>query len=300
MKRLCLTGLCVVCMSVHMYGQPIPFGTTVPPNGPVLDIMKILSAIESGYTMYQQLQAAYNMIKSNYDKLKQQMKNFESFDFKNMDAMDPLGSWRSLMTYADRMATYEENMERIIKRKDIKIGNGSYSLGDLFMSNPVTTAEGLGTDAFTYVAVDPFEKNLTSRERAIYNQRFGMSYAHSMRFAKLGEALQKKAAQTNAYSNEWQKGLGEDRERLQKLMNDGFGNDGQMQQQQLANAQMQGMAQDLKTSAKVLEDFSSMYAMEASQSQEVRKADQERRNTSYIDMPDSFIEMMKIDHSQLE
>jgi len=290
MKKSVLVGVLVVGMGFHGFAQGFP----------VIDITGVLTAIENGYTLYEQLQAAYNNIKANYDQLKQTIKNFESFDMNNLDAKDPLGSWRSLMTYADRMLTYEENMERIIKRKDIKIGNGSYSFEDIFTSSPSDTAKNMLVDGGTFVAVDPFEKKLTDREKAMFNQRYGLSYGRYMRYSKMTEMIQKKAAQSAAYSNEWQKGLGEDRQRLQTLMNDGFENDSAVKQLQLQNAQMQGQAQDIKTITKTLGDIATLQALNAAQAQEQTKMEQESRNSTSLDLSEGFVEMLKIDNSKLE
>ncbi len=81
---------------------------------PVIDITGIITAIENGYTMVKQLYATYDNIKTSYDQLQQQIKSFESFDISTLDARDPLGAWRSINTYADRMLTYEQNIQAIL------------------------------------------------------------------------------------------------------------------------------------------------------------------------------------------
>jgi conjugal transfer/entry exclusion protein len=230
---------------------------------PVIDITNVIQAIQNGYTLVEQLNAMYTYIKTSYDQLQRQIKNFESFDFKSLNAKDPLGSWKSIMTYGNRMITYEENIEEIINRKDIKIGEGAYSLGDIFMT-PKNAMLGMTIDGLSFV-YDPFEKRLSTEEKAVFHQKFGMSYGHYMRINHLGEAIKKKSAEIAGYSDSLQKNLAEDREKLEAIASDLFDSESTIQQQQINNALMAILAQDMKTQSYLLSEIATQLAMSATQ-----------------------------------
>jgi len=259
---------------------------------PVIDVSNLVSAIENGYTMVEQLQAMYNNIKISYDQLQQQIKNFESFDFKSLDAKDPLGSWKSINTYANRMMTYEQNIESIINRKDIKIGNGSYSLGDIFTTPPAETMQSMTMDAVGFTMLDPFERKLTTEEKAAFHQKYGMSYGNYMRINHLGEMLKKKSAEVAGYSDSLQKNLAEDREKLDKISGDVFENDSAVQQQQINNAVLTIMAQDMKTQANLLGSIAGQLAMNSSQAQLEKQAMQDELNINDLGLSDGLIKML--------
>jgi conjugal transfer/entry exclusion protein len=260
---------------------------------PVIDITNILASIENGYTLVQQLEAMYNNIKNSYQQLQRQIKNFESFDFSQLDARDPLGSWRSIMTYADRMMTYEENIEGILNNRNLKIGNDAYSLTDIFTSNPIDTAYGMAQEGVGFVAVDPFERKLTAEEKAVFHSKYGMSYGHYMRYNQIGEALQKKAAESVAYTQGMQENINEDRERLDRIVEQDADSESIVKQQQKANSILAVLAQDTKTQANILAKMGEMIGSMAAQNQEERKARMEERNTNDLDLAEGLVKMIE-------
>ena len=259
---------------------------------PVMDISNIVASLQNGYTMIQQLQALYSTIKTSYDQLQQQIKSFESFDFNSLDARDPLGSWRSLNTYANRMITYEGNIESIINRKDIKIGGSSYSLGDLFTAPPPKTVRNMAVEGFNFVAIDPFEKKLSPEERAAFHQRYGMTYGNSTRLRQMGESLQKKAAEIVGYSTSLQHNLEEDREKLSSITSDLFDSESTVQQQQINNAVMSIMAQDVKTQANLLGSIAQQIAVSTAQIQLEKQALMDEININDLNFADGLLKML--------
>ena len=258
---------------------------------PVIDITAIIAAIENGYTLTQELQTMYETLKTSYDQLQKQIKSFESFDFNALDAKDPLGSWRSLTTYANRMMTYEQNIESIINKKDIKIGNGSYSLGDIFKS-PAGATESMVTGGVHYL-FDPLETKLSPAEKAAFHQKYGMSYGNYMRISQMREMLQKKSAEVVGYSGSLQKDLAEDRERLSNIASETNGSESIVQQQQVNNAVLSIMAQDIKTQANLLEDIATQLATAAAQAQMEKQAQMEELNINSLGVADGFLKMLE-------
>jgi conjugal transfer/entry exclusion protein len=259
---------------------------------PVIDMTNLVTAIENGYTMVQQLQTMYSNLKTSYDQLQQQIKNFESFDFNSLNAQDPLGSWRSINTYANRMMTYEQNIESIINRKDIKIGNGSYSLGDIFTTPPGNTMQSMAMDGVSFTMIDPFERKLTTEEKAAFHQKYGMSYGNYMRINHMGEMLKKKSAEVVGYSDSLQKNLAEDREKLDSISGDLFGSESAVQQQQINNALLAIMAQDIKTQANLLGKIAGQFAVNSSQILLEKQAMQDEKNINDLGLSGGFMKML--------
>jgi conjugal transfer/entry exclusion protein len=282
MKKKMVVLVLVFAGSLNVFGQGYP----------VIDITNILASIENGYTLVQQLEAMYNNIQNAYKQLQQQIKSFESFDINQLDARDPLGSWRSIMTYADRMMTYEENIESIMNNKNLKIGNDAYSLTDIFTSNPIDTAYGMAQEGVGFVAVDPFERKLTPQEKAAFHSKYGMSYGHYMRYNAIGEALQKKGAESVAYMRAMQENINEDRERLDNIVAEDADADSIIKQQQRTNAIMAVQAQDSKTQGQILAKIGEMMGAMATQNQEERKARQEEKNSNDLDLAEGLVNMI--------
>jgi conjugal transfer/entry exclusion protein len=259
---------------------------------PVIDVTNLATALENGYTMSQQLQTMYNTLKTSYDQLQQQIKSFESFDFKSLNAQDPLGSWKSINTYANRMMTYEQNIESIINKKDIKIGNGAYSLADVFTAPPGKTMQNMAIDGLSFVAIDPFESKLTLEEKAVFHQKYGMSFGNYMRINQMGEMLKNKSAEVVGYSDSLRKNLAEDRERLDSISGDLFDSESAVQQQQINNAVLTVMAQDMKTQAKLLGNIAEQLAMNSSQALLEKQAMQDELNINDLGFADGLIKML--------
>ncbi|MDR0474751.1 MAG: hypothetical protein LBH43_13895 [Treponema sp.] len=258
---------------------------------PVLDVTNLATAIESGFTMVQQLQTMYNSLKTSYDQLQQQIKNFETFDINSLNARDPLGSWKSITTYADRMKAYEENIASIINKKDIKVGNGSYSLTDIFTTPPAQAMQ-MAMDGLNFTFIDPFENKLTPEERAAFHRKYGMSFGNHMRIQQVGEMLQKKAAEVVGYSGSLQKNLTEDRGKLGEIAKDLFGSESIVQQQQINNAVLSTMAQDMKTQANLLGNIAEQLAMNMSQTVMEKKAMLDEKNINSLNFADGLLKML--------
>jgi hypothetical protein len=211
---------------------------------PVIDFTNIIASIENGFTLYEQVQQMYNQLETSYRNLEQTIKGFEAFDFNNLDPKDPLGTWRNIMTYGNRQMNLVNNIERIMNTKNMKIGNQSFSLSDIY-SNPsnVVTIASKGVD---FVVVDPFERELTDQEKARFHQRYGMSYGNYMRYAAIGNAIDEKAQEIMAFAAANNESLQDDAEKL-----DGMGEQikaaegSQVKQGAVTNALLQFVGEQL-------------------------------------------------------
>jgi hypothetical protein len=256
----------------------------------VMDVSAIAAAIQNGFTMTETLQTMYASIQTSYEQLQQHIKNYKSFDFNQIDVKGAAGAWNSLNTYSDRIKAYEQNIESIINKKDIKIGNGSYSLGDIFVS-PNKTMQSMVADGLGYV-LDPLEAKLTPQERALFHQKYGMSFGKFTRIGELGEKLKNKSAEVVGYSTSLQKNLGEDREALNNITKELYGSESIIQQQQINNAVMSTMAQDVKTQAKLLGDIAQQLATSFSQAQMMKEAMQEEININDLEISEGLLKML--------
>jgi prefoldin subunit 5 len=266
-------------------------GSSVFAGYPVIDISNIIASIENGYTLVQQLQAMYENIKNGIEQLNRTRKNFEAFDIKQLSMRDPLGSWRRIMTYGNRMMTYEENMEAVINNKNLKIGNGSYSLAELFTS-PSTIQDMMG-NAVTFTAVDPFSKKLSPEEQAIFHSKYGMSYGHYLRIHALGVKIGEKAAELAGYSGKLEENLKNDREALSKMIDEVSDGNSIVEQAQVTNAQLAAQCQELKSQTSLLSKLGEEIASEASRNHLQKQAMEDAKNNGDADVADGYIKMLE-------
>jgi hypothetical protein len=260
------------------------------PNPPIIDATNLIRAVENGMSMYEQLTGLYQTIKTNIERIKEQVKAFESFDLRQLSLSDPLGSWRRIMTYGNRMMTYEENIESILNRKDIKIGSASYSLMDLFLTNPVTNVTDMAGSAVNYAIIDPFEKQLTPDEKAVFHQKYGISYGHYMRYHRIGEALSKKAAEVIAYNGKLEEELAVDREAIQTMLEDNESDGSWVREQQKINGLLTAKNQELKTRTKLITDIADMYTGNAARARIDMEAWQENNE---IDFGENYLKILE-------
>jgi len=266
-------------------------GSSVFAGYPVIDISNIIASIENGYTLVQQVQAMYENIRNGIEQLNEARKNFESFDIKQLSAKDPLGSWRKIMTYGNRMMTYEENMEAVINSKTLKIGNSSYSLADLFIS-PSTIPDMMG-NAVNFTAVDPFSKKLSPEEQAIFHSKYGMSYGHYLRIHTLGAKIGEKAAELIGYSGKLEENLKDDREALSKMIDEVSDGNSIVEQAQVTNAQLAAQCQELKSQTSILSKLGEEIASEAARNQLQKQAMEDAKNNNNADVADGYIKMIE-------
>jgi hypothetical protein len=198
------------------------------------------------------------------------------------------------------MMTYEQNIGSIINRKDIKIGNGSYSLGDIFTTSPLDAIQNMPIDAMknmaidkiSFMAFDPFENMLTPEERQEFRRKAGMGFGSYMRIKQVGDMLQKKAAEVVGYSDSLQKNLKEDREKLDSISGDLFESASLVQQQQVNNAVLTVMAQDMKTQANLLGNIAQQLVMNSSQALMEKQAMKEELNINDLGLSDGLMKML--------
>jgi hypothetical protein len=252
------------------------------PNPPIIDITNLIRAVENGMNMYEQLTGLYQTIKTNIERIEEQIKAFESFDIRQLSLEDPLGSWRRIMTYGNRMMTYEENIETILNRKDIKIGSASYSLADLYTTNPVTNITDMANNAVNYAIIDPFARQLTTEEKAVFHQKYGMSYGHYIRYHTIGKALSKKAAEVTAYNEKLEEELSDDRKAIQSIL-DEQGDGSWVQEQQKINSLLMVKNQELKTKTKLIADVAHIYANNAAKAKIEAEAPQMNNDADFGD-----------------
>jgi len=266
-------------------------GGSVFAGYPVIDISNIIASIENGYTLVQQLQSMYENIKNGIEQLNETRKNFEAFDVKQLSLKDPLGSWGKIMTYGNRMMTYEENMEAVVNRKNLRIGNSSYSLADLFTSP--STIPDMINDGSGFVAVDPFSKKLSPQEQAIFHSKYGMSYGHYLRIHSLGIKIGEKAAELTGYSGKLEENLKEDREALSKMKDETSDGSSIVEQAQVTNAQLAAQSQELKTQTTLLGKLGEEMASESARNQLQKQALEDAKNNSDADVADGYIKILE-------
>jgi hypothetical protein len=289
MKKYLLFIAVLIRIALSAQAQTLAQPWGFIPNPPVIDATNLIRAVENGMNMYEQLTSMYQTIKTNIERIQAQVKAFESFDMRQLSLSDPLGSWRKIMTYGNRMMTYEENIESILNRKDIKIGNASYSLRDLFSTNPLTNITDMAGSAVDYAIIDPFERQLTPEEKAVFHQKYGMSYGHYMRYNRMGEALSKKAAEVMAYNGKLEEELAADREAIQSMLEE-QGDGSWVREQQKINSLLMVKNQELKTRTKLIADIADMYTDHAAKARIDTEAPQKNNE---IDFGENYLQILE-------
>lgn len=152
-------------------------------NMPVIDISAIAAAIENGMTMYQQLQNAYNQYQTMVQQLEQTKKNLEGLDLTNLD----LTIYNKMLESGDKYLSDLENVENLLKKKDLKIGNVSFSLEDLYK-----------TDVYKYIdgAKDLLDSsNMSGEEITEFFMKYGMNVDTFNKVVAVTEQLGEKGKQ---------------------------------------------------------------------------------------------------------
>lgn len=244
-------------------------------NMPVIDLTNLVQAIEQGFSMYQQLQALFQQLKNAKEQLEQQKKNFQNLSMGDLDARDPLGSWRSIMTYADSVMGYTENIGAIFKSKSMQWGDVSFSYEDLFSTD-------FYKKAITEAWDDPFERELSTEEKARFHQKYGMSYGHYMRYNALAQELTQSAGQNKAKLEELSVKIQEDREMANKIVASGIETESVLQ---TAKAQANLTQLGVQTAITQADILASLYDLEATkvamENQEMIEAQKNRELLQY-------------------
>jgi conjugal transfer/entry exclusion protein len=286
MKKIILVVAMVLLVGYGVFAQGYP----------VIDITNLIQSIENAYTMYETLMATYNQLQTNYMQLQNQIKSFEGMDMSQLDWKDPLGSWRAIMSYANRQMNYANNIGKLVKAKNLRVGNQSFSLEDLFMSNPVDTGKKVYDGTFNYVAVDPFEKQLTTEEKAMFHQKYGMSYGNYMRYATIGQKIKDKAAEIGGYMDVLKENTDQDSKQLDKILEDTKEEESITKLQTTGNVLSHAQVQELKEQTKSLNNIATILADQAIlETQDREKMMANTYEGDQREFSDGFIKMLKAD-----
>lgn len=249
MKRV--IGICLLLMTASfVYG-----------NTPVFDFTNFMQAIENGATMIEQLQATYEQIKSSKEMVEQQVKMLQEGTLQ-VDWDNPQSIARSLMTYGNRQMNYLNGIENILNSKSLKWGKNSYSLSDVF------TTDFLGPEGtFATGFDDPFERELSTEEKASFWSKYGMSFGNYMRINAMKETTIKAVTESVAYVEYLKGNLQKDAEELDELAQTDAKSASLVAQLQKANALTIKNVQELSSIKGVMTNILAILANEAYQKQ---------------------------------
>jgi hypothetical protein len=109
----------------------------------------------------------------------------------------------------------------------------------------------------------------------------------------MGEIMKKKAAEVVAYATSIEKSISEDREKLEEIIKEIFGNESIIQQQQINNAVLAVMAQDTKTQAKLMGDIAQQLATSLAQAQVFKESKENEINMNDLEISEGFLKMLE-------
>lgn len=154
-----------------------------------IDVSAIAVAIENGFTMYQQLQNAYNQYQTLIQQLEAQKKQLMSISKDDYDWKQ----WDASLHMIDDYMTKMDNIEALYNQKSMKIGNTYFSISDLYDRN---VYEKIYEDVTK--TLNP--NNVTLSQKAAFYGRHGLSYDHYMTLHKVCGQLGEVSKDVLAYS----------------------------------------------------------------------------------------------------
>ena len=153
----------------------------------VIDVNSIAASIENGITMYHQLQTAYNQYQNMIERLNKIKQDMKKFDVSKYD----WSQWDSILKMTDHYMTQMDNIENIVNRKSMKIGNLRFSMKDLYTTD---LYEKLGNE----VEEELNPENITEADKANFYRKHGLSVKHYNKLRALNEQLHETALHTAA------------------------------------------------------------------------------------------------------
>lgn len=155
----------------------------------VIDLQAIAAAIQNGVTMAQNLEATYNQLRGTYEQIQQTAEQMKSMDMSKLSKK----ALQGLTGSSDLLEDYLNNLENIYDEKNMKIGNISFSLNDLY-----------NTDVYSRISKDfgiEMGKSLgsmTAQQLKDFADKYGIDYEQYLRMAALAEETGKKAKEIKA------------------------------------------------------------------------------------------------------
>lgn len=155
----------------------------------VIDLQAIAAAIQNGVTMAQQLEATYNQLRGTYEQIQQTAEQMKSMDMSKLSRK----ALQSLTGNQDMLSDYLNNLENIYDEKNMKIGNISFSLNDLY-----------NTDVYSKISKDfgiemgKSIGSMTAQQLKEFADKYGIEYEQYLRMAALAEQTGKKAKEIKA------------------------------------------------------------------------------------------------------
>lgn len=155
----------------------------------VIDLQAIAAAIQNGVMMAQQLEATYNQLRGTYEQIQQTAEQMKSMDMSKLSKK----ALQSLTGNSDMLEDYLNNLENIYDEKNMKIGNISFSLNDLY-----------NTDVYSKISKDfgiemgKSIGSLTAQQLKEFANTYGIDYEQYLRMAALAQETGKKAKEIKA------------------------------------------------------------------------------------------------------
>lgn len=160
----------------------------------VEDITAIAAAIENGLTMYNDLMTTIEQFQKTCEQLDAMKKQMMSFDLSSYDWK----KWDTFLHAANDFMDMQDEMERLISQKNMKIGGVNFSLRDLY-----TTDLWLGLLDESEKKLNPL--NISEEDQRRFISRHGMTVDHYMKFINLEKEIATKSQEVVITTEEAQK-----------------------------------------------------------------------------------------------
>jgi len=171
--------------------------------------------------MVYQLMADYERIKTRVEDLQETYKRLADFDWSSLQynswedfktAEGALGPVYKLMSQANGVMNLVNDFESLVNDKNIKIGNNSVSIWDIFANDGV---EQMILSSGEFMIVEPWA-NRTPEQKAVFYSKYNMNPNNYMRYNQIRESM----IDLTMYSVAFDKALEESIREQKKTMNE--------------------------------------------------------------------------------
>jgi hypothetical protein len=262
---------------------------------PVIDFTNFLVAIERGLTIIDQLEANIAQVQNTYRQLERTRQAFEGFNFEELWQGGNFrekfrGSLRHTMTYTNRMMNLQRRAENLIKQRNIRIGNYSFSWEDI-IRNPVQTMGDAGRSAVQFVAHDPF--NLTEMDKMNFYARYGLEPRNYLRLRNTGEILSEAFRMAQTRREATHQIRVEELERGNPILDAALQSESTIQLAQIEILQNEEMFQALNNIEDAILSQTALMALQHQYEQEERRLDAEARIGNEGFLLDTVVELLE-------
>lgn len=248
----------------------------------VLDVENIVATIENGYKMVEQFNVMIETLQTSYQTAENSLKAMKELRMDELDLSDPLGSYKSIMTYGDRLMYYRNTITDQITQPNYQYMGVKFSIEDMFSRDPEKAF--MNNDLVRQIADEFFwdiTHEMTDAQKAQFNAKYGMSPAHYYQWQAIKKTGMEATKDVMGLVKNIIANIGEDTKRLNTIASYDTENSsyGELQK---SNIQLTGIASFINELTQ-LTAFQIEQNVLKEQEARIKAEDEETKNKAMID-----------------